>query len=84
MWKRIIWDILAIALVVIAPWWITLIWGVLGVIFFTWYLEIIILGALYDALFGLRFLPWYQHLIHTGIFTVPLLIIQFVKTRINV
>ena len=83
MWKRIVWDIVSIALVFFAPWWVALIFGIIGVVFFSWYLEIIFLGVLYDVLFGGVSGSWYYHLIHTGIFTAPLLGIELVKTKIN-
>lgn len=83
MWKRIAWDSVSIALIFLAPWWVTLVFGIMGTIFFRWYLEIIFIGILYDALFGGVSGPWYYHLIHTGIFTLPLLGSQFIKTRIN-
>ncbi len=84
MWKRILWDILCFGLVIVAPWWVTLTVGTLGAVIFSWYLELVFLGALYDALFGGIALPWYRHLIHTGIFSIPLLLIELIKTRINV
>ena len=83
MWKRTLWDILCLILVVLAPWWATLIVGVIGAIFFSWYVELAILGALYDALYGGVGGVWYRHLIHTGIFAAPLLVIEAVKTAIN-
>ena len=83
MWKRILWDIVAIILVFWAPWWVTFIVGIGGVVLFPWYLEIIFLGAFYDAIFGGNFVHWYHHLIHTAIFTIPLLIGELIKTNIN-
>jgi len=83
MWKRIVWNIITITLVFFAPWWVTLIFGIIGVVFFSWYLEIIFFGVCYDVFFGGVVGPWYYHLIHTGIFTLPLLVSEFVKTRIN-
>lgn len=83
MGKRIAWDIGGIVLVFFAPWWVTLIFGILGALYFSWYLEIIFLGILYDVLFGGVSGSWYYHMIHTTIFTLPLLSIEFVKTRIN-
>lgn len=84
MWKRVIWDILCVLLVFVMPWWVTLIAGILGVIFFGWFFEILFLGVLYDALYGGTSGLWYQHLIHTGIFIIPLLIGQTIRKLINV
>ena len=83
MWKRIVWDIIVIALVFIAPWWVTLLFGIIGAALFPWYLEIIFFGVLYDVLFGGVNGSWYYHLIHTGIFTTPLLVAELIKTKIN-
>jgi hypothetical protein len=84
MWKRAVWDILCLIVLFFAPWWATLILGVIGVVCFSWYLEIIFLGMLYDVFFGGVYGPWYYHLIHTVIFTGPLLVAEFVKTKINI
>lgn len=84
MWKRVIWDILCIVAVFVAPWWVTLFAGILGVVFFEWFLEILFLGALYDALYGGMSSSWYQHLVHTGIFTVLLFVGQIVRKLINI
>lgn len=83
MWKRIVWDLIVLLLVFIAPWWVTLIVTGIGAVFFPWYLEMIIVGALYDALFGGIHGVWYYHLLHTFFFTIPLLIIEFIKTKLN-
>lgn len=83
MWKRIPWDILCLVLVFIAPWWVVLILGVIGVILFPWYLEIIFLGVLFDVLYGGIAISWYRHLIHTAIFTVPLLVAEYIKPKLN-
>lgn len=83
MGKRILWDILCLALVFSAPWWLTLAVGTVGALFFSWYAELVILGALYDALFGGVPVAWYRHLVHTGIFAAPLLVIEFVKANLN-
>ena len=83
MWKRIVWDVICLALVFSAPWWVTLIVAIGGVILFPWYIEIIFIGALYDSLYGGIGLVWYKHLVHTAIFTVPLLIGEYIKTTIN-
>ncbi len=83
MWKRILWDILCLALAFMAPWWVTLVFGTLGALFFSWYLELVILGAIYDALFGGVSMHWYRHLIHTGIFALPLLVMQLARTTFD-
>lgn len=84
MWKRVLWDILCLILVFCAPWWVTLVVGIAGVALFDWYLEIVFLGMLYDVFFGGITTSWYGHIIHTIIFTTPLLVGQFIKTKINV
>ncbi len=83
MWKRIVFDILALGMVFFTPWWAALLFGILGVVLFSWYVELIFLGMFYDVFFGGVAGPWYYHLLHTGIFTLPLLVIEFIKTKIN-
>lgn len=83
MLKRILWDITAFALVLIAPWWATLGFTAIGCVLFPWYLEGIFVGALYDVLFGGGVTHWYQHLVHTGIFAIPVLVMEYVKTKIH-
>ena len=84
MWKRVLWDVLCLVVLFFAPWWATLALGIVGTIFFSWYIEIIFLGVLYDVLFGGITGTWYYHMIHTGIFTLPLIVSEFVKTKINI
>ena len=84
MWKRIIWDIVCLGMAFFAPWWATLVFGIIGVIAFSWYIEIIFLGVWYDAVFGGVTGAWYYHFIHTTIFLIPLCIAEFIKTRINI
>jgi hypothetical protein len=83
MWKRILWDVLALILLFFAPWWVVFIVGVIGIVFFSWYLEIIFLGVLYDVFFGGVSGTWYYHLIHTTLFTTTLIFAEFIKTRVN-
>jgi hypothetical protein len=84
MWKRVAWDLLALILVIIAPWWVVLVVGIMGAIVFPWYVELVFLGALIDALYGGNASRLLGHFIHAGIFSVPLLCIEFIRTRINI
>ena len=81
---RVFWVIICGALLFFAPWWLTLAICALGAMVFSWYLEMIIIGMFYDALFGGVVGAWYVHLVHTAIFTGALLLIEGIKTRINV
>lgn len=80
MWKRVLWDIAMVILALTAPWWVTLVAGIGGSLLFSWYVEIILAGAIYDALYGGVSIFIIRHLIHTGIFTIPLLVIEYAKT----
>lgn len=80
MWKRVVWDIFLLTLALVAPWWVTFVVGIGGIVLFPWYVEIIFAGAIYDSLFGGVAVGHIHHLIHTGIFTAPLLIIEYIKT----
>lgn len=84
MWKRIAWDIVAFALVATAPWWAVLAVGIAGAVMFPWYLELVILGAVLDAVYGGNASGFFGRLVHTGIFSAPLLLVEFVRTRVNV
>jgi hypothetical protein len=83
MWKRVLWDIFCLILVIIAPWWVALIAVVAGIAVFPWYLEAVMVGMLYDVLYGGVSGSWIFHMIHTVIFTVPLLIAEFIKPKLN-
>jgi hypothetical protein len=49
---RILIDVVAVLLLIISPWWISL-WPILlSLFFFDMYLEIIFFGMLYDALYA--------------------------------
>lgn len=80
---RVFWGIASLFMVFIAPWWVVLCMGIIGAIIFPWYIEIIFLGACFDALFGGATGAWYRTLIHTGIFTIPLLVILPLKGMVR-
>lgn len=72
-----------LVLAMIAPWWVTLIVGVISTALFPWFIEIIFIGILYDALFGgVVGTAWYSHGIHTLIFSSVLFIAEFIKNNI--
>lgn len=81
---RILFSIIAGILVFFAPWWVVLVYTVLGVILFPWYLEAMFLGLYFDVMYGIPTLHWYERIIHTIIFVAPLGIGEFIKRRINV
>lgn len=80
---RIFWNIGMVILSIVAPWWVTLLGGAVGAWIFSWYLELIIIGVLYDAVFGLGVSPWYHMIMHTLIFTIPVLVLEFIKKNSN-
>jgi hypothetical protein len=82
--KRTLWDIVLVILAFMAPWWVVLVVGAGGAILFSWYIEFVIMGAILDALYGGTARHWYTHLIHTGLFTSILGIIEFIKSKISV
>lgn len=82
--KRIIWNIALVILAFTCPWWVVLVVGAGGVLLFSWYVEFILAGAILDALYGGTARHWYTHLIHTGIFTVILGMVEFIKSKISV
>ncbi|MDB4983844.1 MAG: hypothetical protein JWM20_23 [Patescibacteria group bacterium] len=82
MIRRILWDIVLLILVFMAPWWVSLCVGIGGAVLFPWYVEIVLAGAIIDAIYGGAARHWYSHLIHTGIFALLLLAIEFIKTNV--
>jgi len=76
-------DILMIIVCLAAPWWVALPLGIIGIVLFPWYVEIIIAGALYDTLFGIPSV-WYYHILHTGMFSLPLLVGEYIKSKVHV
>lgn len=81
MGKRVLFDILGIVLVIIAPWWLVLVYGIIGAVLFSWYLEILLFGVLFDVIYGT--IGGGIHLKHTLIFMIPLVIAELVKPRLN-
>lgn len=83
MIARIVFAMISIGIVFLAPWWIGLLVGIIGVILFPWFFEIIIFGLMYDSAFGSGS-AWYIMFLHTGIFTTSLFFGEFIKTKIHV
>lgn len=84
MWKRLLFDSGALALVLVAPWWVALAYTLLGIILFPWYVEALLLGLFFDTVYGMTLLPWYQRMTHTTLFIIPVGIGQYIKSRIDV
>jgi hypothetical protein len=84
MTKRLLWDIIGLLLVCIAPWWAVLLFAIAGTVLFRWYLEMIVFGILFDVLFGGVSVSWLGHMAHTIIFAIPLIISETIKRNINV
>lgn len=72
MKKRIIFDIVVLALVFYAPWWLTLATLFVGAYVWTSYYEIILFGILLDVLYGSNSMP-----LRGTIGTVSALVIYF-------
>ena len=84
MIRRIAFDIGAIIVLNLAPWWVSLAYAIIGVAIFPWFLEAIFMGLFFDAVYGTCTMAWYVRPLHTAVFTVPLGIGEFIKRRINV
>ncbi len=84
MWKRAVFDIFAVILAFFAPWWVVLMYAMIGSILFPWYLETIFFGLFFDVMYGTSMLPWYERVSHTALFLIPLSISEYVKSRINI
>lgn len=52
MYKRITCDIALILVLFYAPWWATLVLAVIATFYFSSYYEVMVLGALFDILYG--------------------------------
>ncbi len=52
MLKRIAYNIVLVTSLFFAPWWVTLTLGVIATFYFSSYYELIVLGALFDILYG--------------------------------
>lgn len=72
MKKRIIFDIVVLALVFYAPWWLTLATLFVGAYVWASYYEIILFGILLDVLYGSNSVPF-----RGTIGTVSALVIYF-------
>ncbi len=80
---RIGFDIILIVLIFTTPWWVVFIVGIIGAIFFQWYLELIFAGVVIDIMFGGGSMSWYRHMMHTIIFMIPVGIMEIVRPKIN-
>lgn len=80
---RILYTVFLVILVFFTPWWLVLVFVIIGAVIFPWYLESVFIGLYFDVFFGYPALDWYRNILHTIIFTVPVLVIQYIKPRIN-
>lgn len=73
MLKRIIFTAMLFVAIFIAPWWVGFIFSVIGIFYFNSYYEAIVLGILFDILYGVlgNFFLGY------GIFGFTLMILIF-------
>ncbi|MEI8223692.1 MAG: hypothetical protein WCG20_01065 [bacterium] len=81
--KRIVFSVIAVILAFFAPWWVVLMYAIIGIILFPWYLEALFLGLYFDTMYGIPTLQWYIRIMHTVLFVTPLGIAEFIKRRIN-
>ena len=84
MIRRIAFDIGAIAVLFLGPWWVALAYAVIGIVLFPWFIEAVFMGLFFDAMYGSPAVSRYLREIHTLLFAVPLCIGEYVKRRINV
>lgn len=52
--KRIFFDLVFLSVVFYAPWWLAFIIATLGAFYFSQYYEVVVIGALFDILYGVR------------------------------
>ena len=81
---RVVFTLIAAILVFFAPWWVVLMYAIIGIILFPWYLEALFLGLYFDIMYGIPTLHWYARIVHTVLFVTPLGIAEFIKRLINV
>lgn len=55
---RIIFDIVLLLCIGLAPWWATVVVGIVGALLFPRFYEILFVGAILDALYSPYLLPW--------------------------
>ena len=77
---RVIAFIFVFILVVILPWWISVVVLIGLTIYFPFYLEVVFFGFLFDALYTIQYsFPYTGLTVATGL----LLVSMFVKTRVR-
>lgn len=54
MLKRIIFTAMLFIAIFVAPWWVGFIFSVIGIFYFNSYYEAIVLGILFDILYGVK------------------------------
>lgn len=83
MW-RVLFTLGGIVLTLLMPWWVVFGYGIIGIILFPWYLEVICIGLYFDTVFGIPTVVWYMRMMHTAWLVFPLIIVELIKQRINV
>ncbi len=84
MFKRIAVNLVLIIALFFAPWWVTLILGVIASFYFSPYYELIVLGALFDILYGVTTSTTFSYNVFGFVASVVLfLIIERVKRELR-
>lgn len=71
---RIICDVVLLASIALAPWWMVAVLAIVGALLFPRFYEIILAGAALDALYGFGAIPW-----ATGVSLLSFVILQYTR-----
>lgn len=83
---RILYTALLLLSGLFLPWWVTLAFGVVGIVIFSWYFEALFLGLLFDVLYGFpagEKIPFYAYL-YSLVFLFSFLVFEYLKRKIQI
>ncbi|KKR79441.1 MAG: hypothetical protein UU24_C0008G0004 [Candidatus Nomurabacteria bacterium GW2011_GWA2_40_9] len=84
MWKRIIFSVVMLLSVLFLPFWISVILGVLGIIYFSYFFEVVALFLLSDLLYGVGEMRYFQITFISSIISfLILIVIKFLKKKLK-
>ncbi len=84
MIKRILGNLLLIIALFFAPWWFTLTLGIIATFYFSSYYEIIVLGTLFDILYGVTVSATFGYnVLGFLVTTIVFLLIERIKKEIR-
>jgi len=81
---RLLFDIIVALSLFIAPWWLSVILALFGLFYFSFFIEFIMVGFIFDSLFGVRLQSFFNfYFIYTTAFGLFFILVESLKNRLR-